>query len=127
MSSTTDWKYEKLPILTKANCRQWFNQAKTTLEAKDIEYVLTTTREAYAFNGPDLPVDPYKFKAFKKDDANARLIILRGLDKFTQEDVEEITNIRMIWEYFQGKFIDKRVATGLAILKDLINYIFAGN
>ena len=127
MSSTTDWKYEKLPILTKANCRQWFNQAKTTLEAKDIEYVLTTTREAYAFNGLDLPVDPYKFKAFKKDDANARLIILRGLDEFTQEDVEEMTNTKIIWEHLQGKFIDKRVATGLAILKDLTNYTFAGD
>ena len=95
MSLITDWKHEKLPILTKANCRQWFNQAKTTLEVKDIEYVLTTTREAYAFNGPN-PNDPYKSKAFKKDNANAHLINLRGLDEFTQKDMKEMINTKII-------------------------------
>ncbi len=52
MSSTIESYYKyKLPILTKANARQWFSQAKTTLEAKDIEYVLTVTREVYAYVG----------------------------------------------------------------------------
>ena len=41
--------------------------------------------------------------------------------------MEEITNIKIIWEHLQGKFIDKRVATGLAILKDLTNYTFASD
>ena len=123
-SSIGEWKHDRLPILTKANSRQWFNEAKTRFEAKDIEYVLTTTRDLYSFVGPGLPFDSIKSKAFKRDDANARLIILRGLDEFVQEDVEEMTNTKTIWEHLQGKFTDKRPTTGLAILRDLTNYTF---
>ena len=126
MSSTTESSKHKLPILTKANSRQWFNQAKTTLEAKDIEYVLIITREVYAYVGPNLPLNAVQLREFKKDDANARLIILRGLDDFSQEDVKEMTNIKTIWEHLQSKYKDTRPTTGLAILRDLTNHVFSG-
>ena len=129
MSSTHTHEHEnllgKLPILTKANARQWFNQAQTTLEARDIEHVLTTTKEIYAFGyGP--VINPDKERAFKKDDANARLIILKGLDEFAKEDVEEMRTYKTIWEHLQVKYKDKRPATGMAILRDLTNYTFDG-
>ena len=127
MSSTHTHEYEnllgKLPVLNKANARQWFNQAQTTLEARDIEHVLTTTKEIYAFDyGPE--INPDKERAFKKDDANARLILLKGLDEFAKEDVEEMRTCKAIWEHLQAKYKDKRPATGLAILRDLTNYTF---
>ena len=126
MSTTIEYERPgKLPILTKANARQWFNQAQTTLEAKDIEHVLTTTKDLYAYtNGLS---DSDKAKAFKKDDANARLIILKGLDQFAQTDVEEMRTCKAIWEHLQVKYKDKRPATGLAILRDLTNYTFASD
>ena len=123
MSTTPEHEdlLETLPILTKANARQWFNQAQTTLEARDIEHVLITTKEIYAFGyGLD------KERVFKKDDANARLIILKGLDEFAKEDVEEMRTCKTIWEHLQVKYKDKRPATGLAILRDLTNYTFNG-
>lgn len=121
MSTTPEHEdlLEKLPILTKANARQWFNQAQTTLEARDIEHVLITTKEIYAF---DYGLD--KERVFRKDDANARLLILKGLDEFAKEDVEEMRTCKTIWEHLQVKYKDKRPATGLAILRDLTNYTF---
>ena len=127
MSSTHTHEYEnllgKLPVLNKANARQWFNQAQITLEARDIEHVLTTTKEIYAFDyGPE--INPDKERAFKKNNANTRLILLKGLDEFAKKDVEEMRTCKTIWEHLQVKYKNKRLAIGLAILRDLTNYTF---
>lgn len=65
--TTSGNKNFKLPILAKANHRQWFNQAKTSLEAQDIEYVLESdTPDRTPFAAPQSNIDQ-QAKQFKKD------------------------------------------------------------
>lgn len=83
MATLREWKY-KLPELLESNYRQWFNQARTSLEGKDIDHVLTTNQLLQPFGITQEEVTKNE-KQWKKDNANARLLLLNGLGEYDQE------------------------------------------
>ena len=59
---------------------------------------------------------------WKKDNAKAKIIILKALDDFDYEAVSELKAAKEIWEHLRKKYYDTRTSVGSSYLDELTGY-----
>ena len=89
-------------------------------ESKDSSQAATPASSASS--GTRKVFNPEKNKQWKKDNAKAKIIVLKALGEFDYDAVSEHTSVKEIWAYLQKRNYDDRDSVGLSSLQALVTY-----